>query len=228
MIGTVCLVGQADGATVPFSAAGLAVAAAIAVLPILVIAGTSFIKISVVLAILRSALGAPGVPPTLVLTALSAVLTMFVMAPVASDMTDALATTTQTTRDSGDPYGLARLRHVYNAASPPLLDFLKRNATDGEVAFFADLSGDTAKVDHGFRVLLPAFAVGEIGEAFLMGFLVFLPFLVVDLIVAMVLASLGMPMLSPTTVSLPLKLLLFLAVDGWHVILSGLLVNYGA
>ena len=207
---------------------GFAVAAALAVLPILVIAGTSFLKISVVLAILRSALGAPGVPPTIVLTALSATLTMFVMAPVASEMVDAAQLSSDTVDKPASAHGgWDELKSIYTAVSPPMLDFLKHNASQGEVAFFKTLAGDASE-GEGFRILLPAFAVGEIAEAFLMGVLLFIPFLVVDLIVAMVLASLGMPMLSPTAISLPLKLLLFVAVDGWHVILSGLLVNYGA
>ena len=211
-----------------FSMAGIGVALSLALLPILVIAGTAFLKISVVLAILRSALGAQGVPPTLVLTALSAVLAMFVMAPVASEMGDAIMSLeTDGAGQGADPFGLKQVEALYHAASPPLLEFLRRNTPDGEVAFFADLAAEV-EPEHGFRVLLPAFAVGEIAEAFLIGLLVFLPFLVIDLIVAMVLTSLGMPMLSPLAVSLPLKLLLFVAVDGWHVILSGLLVNYGA
>ncbi len=211
----------------PLCTTGLGVALVLAILPILVIAGTAFIKISVVLAILRSALGAQGVPPTVVLTALSAVLAMFVMAPVVSEMQDAVSVLNEVPEDPPGRLGIGTLEALYYAVSPPLRDFLRRNASDGEVAFFSDLA-DINEEDHGFRVLLPAFAVGEIAEAFLMGFLVYLPFLVIDLIVAMVLASLGMPMLSPTAVSLPLKLLLFVVADGWHVILTGLLVNYGA
>jgi flagellar biosynthetic protein FliP len=153
---------------------------------------------------------------------------MFVMAPVASDMVDAINTSGLMDESSGEKSsGYAQAIALYDVAGPPLLTFLKQNAAEGEVVFFSDLAGEVRE-GAGFRILLPAFAVGEIAEAFLMGFLLFLPFVVVDLIVAMVLSSLGMPMLSPIAVSLPLKLLLFVAVDGWHVILSGLLVNYGA
>lgn len=204
---------------------GIGVAAVLAVVPILIITATSFIKISIVLAILRSALGAPGVPPTVVLTALAAVLTLFIMAPVGQEMIDAVDGVDLSRTQDPDALGIRRARAVFQTASPPLKDFLMANTPQTEVAFFRDLAKDKPDPD-GFRVLLPAFATAEIIEAFLMGVLVFLPFFIVDLIVGAVLLAVGMHMLSPTAVSLPLKLLLFVAVDGWHIILSGLLINY--
>ncbi|MCP4673945.1 MAG: flagellar biosynthetic protein FliP [Deltaproteobacteria bacterium] len=206
----------------------LGVTALLASLPLIIIACTSFIKIALVLAILRSGLGAPGVPPSSVLTVLAAVLSMFVMAPVGAEIIEALelATSTGAAAVANDPLGFSEARALYDAASPPLLDFLRHNAAPSEVEYFNDLLGSSAGAEHGFRVLVPAFTVGEITEAFLIGFLVFLPFLVIDLIVANTLLALGMHMLSPTAISLPLKLLLFISVDGWHVLLSGLLVNY--
>ncbi len=214
-----------DGTSSPLLA-HLGVTAVIAFLPFVVIAGTSFIKIALVLAILRSALGAPGVPPTSVLTALAAVLSMFVMAPVGAEMASALEVVANTPAAANDPLGLAQARQLYESVSPPLLEFLRLNTPSSETAFFVGLAGEIPTPEPGLRVLLPAFAVGEIVEAFLIGFLVFIPFLVIDLIVANALLALGMHMLSPAAISLPLKLLLFVAVDGWHMLLSGILVNY--
>ncbi|MCP4604949.1 MAG: flagellar biosynthetic protein FliP [Proteobacteria bacterium] len=218
------LTANGDGASSLLSHFG--VTAALAFLPFLAIAGTSFIKIALVLSILRSALGAPGVPPTSVLTALAAILSMFIMAPVGAEMADALELTAKGTQVSGDTFGFAQTKALYEAASPPLVDFLHHNTPASEIEFFAGMIGANPTPEPGLRILLPAFAVGEIVEAFLIGFLIFVPFLVIDLIVANTLLALGMHMLSPMAISLPLKLVLFVAVDGWHVLLSGLIINY--
>ncbi len=213
------------GAAEPSIVSNLAIYAVLGLLPVLLIAATSFLKISVVLAILRSALGAPGIPPTAVLTALSAVLTMFIMAPVGAEMAAAVENVDfSASEDRG--LGIEEAKALYSTASPPLVSFLNANTPEEEIRFFGDLAGLPAD-EAGLRVLVPAFATGELIEALLMGFLLFIPFLVIDLIVSIVLLSLGMHMLSPTAVSLPLKLLLFVAVDGWHILVSGLVVNYG-
>ncbi len=226
-IATLSLSVIAQTATASSSSAvtGIGVAAVLAVVPILIITATSFIKISIVLAILRSALGAPGVPPTVVLTALAAVLTLFIMAPVGQEMIDAVEAADLSAVEGQDELGIRRAKTIFYAAGPPLKDFLRANTPQTEVAFFGDLAKDNPDPE-GFRVLLPAFSTAEIIEAFLMGFLVYIPFFIIDLIVGAVLLAVGMHMLSPTAISLPLKLLLFVAVDGWHIILSGLLVNY--
>ncbi len=195
-------------------------------LPFVVIAGTSFMKIAVVLAIVRSALGAPGVPPASVITALAAVLSMFVMAPLGDEMMDALNAAGTLEVEGADPFGFAAVRSLYEATSPPLINFLSLNTPPSEIDFYSSLRGIAPEPNPGLRILLPAFATGEIVEAFMIGFLVFVPFLVIDLIVANTLLALGMHMLSPTSISLPLKLLLFVAVGGWHILLSGLLVTY--
>lgn len=204
----------------------LGVTVSLAFLPVIAIAGTAFIKIALVLAILRSALGAPGVPPTSVLTALAVVLTMFVMGPVSTQMLDCLESITAFGQTTNDPLGIAQARSLYESASGPLLDFLRLNTPDSEIAFFSELSGNPQLPEPGLTIMLPAFAVGEIIEAFLIGFLLFIPFLVIDLIVANTLLALGMHMTQPAAISLPLKLLLFIAVDGWHIVLSGIMVNY--
>ncbi|MDD5305772.1 MAG: EscR/YscR/HrcR family type III secretion system export apparatus protein [Deltaproteobacteria bacterium] len=204
----------------------LGVTALLILVPFVIIAGTSFAKIALVLGILRSALGAPGVPPASVLTAVSVVLSMFVMAPVASEISTSLPTASPAAA-APDPYGIAEARVLYDAASPPLVRFMEANTPRSEIDFFLGLAGEPKGAKPSFTTLLAAFTVNEIAEAFLIGFLVFLPFLVVDLIVANVLLALGLQAMSPTSVSLPLKLLLIVSVGGWRVIASGLVVGYG-
>jgi type III secretion protein R len=160
-----------------------------------------------------------------VLTALAAVLSLFVMAPVGDEMLSAIQSA-EVGPVKEDPWGIESARSLCSAAAPPLMAFLKANTPPSEVDFFLSLAGELPGSEAGFRVLLPAFATGEIVDAFVIGFLIYLPFLVIDLIVSTVLLTLGMHMLSPTGISLPLKLLLFIIVDGWHVLLSGIVVNY--
>ncbi|MDJ0764134.1 MAG: flagellar type III secretion system pore protein FliP [Myxococcota bacterium] len=226
LITTPLLMIAADGGSSAFPIAQFGVTAGITLLPFVAIAGTSFIKIALVLAITRSALGSPSVLPTSVLTALAVILSMFVMAPVASQILTALESASANLPAIQDAFGFAQARALYNAASPPLIDFLRLNTPDAEIDFFSGLANGTAQPNPGLRVLLPAFAVSEVMEAFVIGLLVFVPFLVIDLIVANTLLALGMYMLPPMAIALPLKLLLFIAVDGWHVLLSGLIVNY--
>jgi type III secretory pathway component EscR len=204
-----------------FSAVGGAVL--LAALPLLGIAATSFIKISVVLAILRQALGSPSVPPTSVLTALAAVLSLFVMEPVASDVLAALEAMPPNVPAS---MGLSAASSALEAMTPPISAFLRSNTPEEDVVFFCDIAGVSCEGDPSIRFLLPAFAMAELAKAFMIGVLVYLPFLVVDLLVSAGLLSMGMASLSPLAVSLPLKLLLFVAVDGWRLLLSGLLIGY--
>jgi type III secretion protein R len=217
-----------SGDSTLFSHLGLT--ALLAIAPFAIIAGTSFAKIAVVLGLVRSALGAPGVPPTSVITALAVVLSLGIMAPVASEMADAAEVAAEARgagSGTGDALGIGEARALYDAVSPPMIDFLAANTPDAEVDFFRDLQADGSAPDpRSVRVLLPAFALSEIVEAFLIGFLVLVPFLVVDLVVANALLALGMQSLPPAAVSLPLKLLLFLAVDGWHLLVSGLAISY--
>jgi type III secretion protein R len=207
----------------------LGLTALVAMAPFAIIAGTSFAKIAVVLGLMRSALGAPGVPPASVITALAAVLSIGVMAPVAAEMADAAAAVPRAPAAAAgaDALGIGEARALYDAVSPPLLDFLEANAPDGEVEFFRGLAADGGDADpRSMRVLLPAFALSEIAEAFLIGVLLLIPFVVIDLITGNVLLALGLNALPPAAVSLPLKLMLFLAVDGWHVLVSGLVISY--
>lgn len=198
----------------------------LALLPAALVMLTSFLKIAVVLSIARSALGAPQVPPTSAVTGLALVLTVLVMAPVASRTAELLR---EGPPERGVEASLARL----GRASGPLREFLARFARPDDRAAFLDVArhlsppGAAAPAEDDLAVLAPAFAVSELRRAFTIGFLVFLPFLVVDLVVANVLLALGLNQLSPTSVSLPLKLLLFVAVDGWRLLARALALSYG-
>jgi type III secretion protein R len=200
---------------------------ALALLPAALVTLTSFLKISVVLSVARSALGAPQVPPTTAVTTLALLLTAVVMAPVAEE---ALAAA----RAAPPGGGVARALETARRAAEPLRGFLLRHARPDDRAAFLEAArqlrtGRAAEPGpDDFAVLAPAFVVSELRRAFTVGFLIFLPFLVVDLVVANVLLALGLTQLSPTTVSLPLKLLLFVAVDGWKLLARGLALSYGA
>jgi len=195
-----------------------------AVVPMLLIVGTSFAKTYVVLAIVRNALGAEGIPPAPVVTGLAAVLSIFIMAPVASDMSEAAKKLPPTPKSD---ITLADLGRTAAVVSPPLVDFLKRNTPDSEIAFFSEMARESRTASPGLRILLPAFASAELVEALLMGVLIFVPFLLVDLLVATVLNAMGLANLSTATVAVPMKILLFLAADGWHLLVSALITSYG-
>jgi type III secretion protein R len=196
-----------------------------ALAPVLLVTLTSFLKISVVLSVLRSALGAPQVPPTTAVTGLALVLTLAVMAPVG----EAAWAAARTVPPGGEAGALA----AGARALVPVKGFLARFARADDREVFLDLArrlrpeASPAAVDgDDLAVLAPAFMVSELRRAFTIGFLVFLPFLVVDLVVANVLLALGLTQLSPTAVSLPLKLLLLVAVDGWRLLARGLALAY--
>jgi type III secretion protein R len=207
---------------------------AVALVPVVLVTLTSFLKIAVVLSILRSALGAPQVPPSSAVTGLALVLTLTVMAPVAEASWAAATTHAATTgRDARRPRDGAL--EAGGRALAPLKAFLGRFARADDREAFLDLArrlrppGRAAEAGpDDLAVLAPAFMVSELRRAFTIGFLVFLPFLVVDLVVANVLLALGLTQLSPTSVALPLKLLLLVAVDGWRLLARGLALAYAA
>lgn len=180
---------------------------------------------AVVLSVTRSALGAPQIPPSTAITGLALLLTIVVMSPVA-EQSWKLARAAP----SG---GVDGTFAALTAAAGPVRGFLARFARPDDRQAFLELvrrarpAGERAEVsDADFAVLAPAFMVSELRRAFTIGFLVFLPFLVVDLLVANVLLALGLTQLSPTTVALPFKLLLFVAVDGWKLLARGLVTGY--
>jgi type III secretion protein R len=209
--------------------------AGMSLLPFLLVLMTSFVKIAVVLSIVRNAIGAPQVPPTQVVTGLAFVLSLFVMAPVGQDiytrvqpLLDQARGPAQGSAQTADAIVLAAVQ-----AREPLRGFLAQHAHARDRAMFTDLARrmrrpeDRASVaDTDFLVLTPAFLTSELKEAFSIGFLLFIPFLIVDIVVANVLLSLGMHMLSPQTISLPFKLLLFVLVDGWALLARGLVLGY--
>ena len=192
--------------------------AALSLIPFALLMVTSFVRISVVLSILRSAIGTPSVPPTQVLTGLSLILTIAVMAPTGQRMYDAMKPALGTAADRGkEPLRAFILKHTdpRDRAS-----FLAVTLKMREPAERAEVS------DRDFGVIVPAFVTSELRRAFQIGFLLFIPFLVVDMVIANLLLALGMHMLSPTTVSLPFKLLLFVVADGWTLVIRGLLQSY--
>lgn len=213
----------------------LALLAALSLLPFAFLTCTSFAKMSVVFSILRNALGTGQAPSGTVIAALSALLTLYVMAPVGTEMRTA-ALPSLAAVDFAQPLdasGVDRLLEAGEAAATPLARFLERHAGRKERTLFLDLARRARPADqrasigeHDPLVVMPAFLVTELGEALLIGFLVFVPFLVVDMVVANLLLALGMHMLSPTTVSLPFKLLLFVSVDGFYLLSRALVLGY--
>jgi type III secretion protein R len=201
--------------------------AVLGLLPFALVVLTSFAKIAVVLSLLRTALGTPSVPPATVITTLAAILTIFVMAPVFAALGEQLPGLWQVANDpASDPFVIAA---AAGQAMEPWRQFLAANAGTGELALFAELRGTTLPADvlaTPFTIAAPAFALTELSEAFQMGFLLFLPFLVLDLVVGSVLLGLGMHMLSPSSVALPFKLLLFVAVNGWVLLSRSLVMSY--
>lgn len=187
--------------------------------PSLLVMGTAFTRIIIVLSLLRSAIGAQGTPPNTVLVGLALFLTFFVMQPAMDQAwTAGLQPMTQGT--VGEIEGL-------KLAAEPFHRFMAANARGSDLQLFLGLANMPAPAtpdEAGWRALVPAFMVGELRRAFEMGFLLYLPFLVIDLVVGSVLMSLGMMMVSPNAVSLPFKLIFFVLADGWRLV-SGSLVQ---
>ncbi len=187
------------------------------VLPGILLMMTSFTRIIIVLAILRQALGLQQTPPNQVLIGLALFLSFFVMSPVIAQMN----------ANAIQPYSEGRIgaSEMIKTAGVPLHDFMMKQTRTRDVTMFAEMakSGPYASpADVPWSVALPAFVTSELKTAFQIGFLIFLPFIVIDLVVATVLMSLGMMMLSPTIISLPFKLLLFVLVDGWALTMGSL------
>jgi type III secretion protein R len=203
-----------------------------ALLPFAFMALTSFVKISTVLQIVRGAIGAQNVPSNTVIMALSAALTCVAMAPVANRIVDRAG---PIMLEPNKLETAAFVMTTVNAVREPLRDFLRANASDREKTRFFELARQRyAPYDRGsvarddLVVVIPAFVVTELLEAFALGFALYLPFLVIDLVVGNVLLALGMQMMSPSQVSLPFKLLLFVAIDGWGLLAQALITGYKA
>ena len=203
--------------------------ALVSLLPFVFMTTTAFVKIATTLQIVRSAIGAQGVPSNTMVMALAGALTLLAMAPVG----DKIHERAKPWLEAGKAEDTSQLvPGLVDAVREPMRAFLKANSSPRERARFLDVArksrGNDAAVvsDTDLTVLVPAFMTTELYEAFALGFLVYLPFLVLDLVVANVLLALGMQMLQPTQVSLPFKLLLFVAIDGWGLLARALVTGY--
>ncbi len=194
--------------------------------PSLLVMATAFTRIAIVLSLLRSAIGAQGVPPNPVLIGLALFLTLFVMQPVMED----------SWRNGLVPMMEGRIGEIEGlaASAEPFRKFMASQVHEGDLALFLDLAGlppapENARPDQlPWRALLPAFLVSELKRAFEIGFLIFLPFLVIDMVVASLLMSLGMMMLPPNVVSLPFKLIFFVLIDGWRLVAGSLVQGFAS
>lgn len=189
-------------------------------LPITILTMTSFLRFVIVLSILRTALGTQQVPPAMVIVGLALILTMYTMAPTFTDMFDK----GHYAYEQG-----ASLPTAMMEASEPLKNFMLRQSDQDEVAFFYEIANKKPPAtpeDINLIQAAPAFMISELRTAFQIGFIIFIPFIVLDLVVANILLALGMFMLSPTIISLPFKLLIFIAVDGWGLIIQGLVKSF--
>jgi flagellar biosynthetic protein FliP len=209
------------GTTYSLSLQILALMTGLTLLPSIVLGATSFTRIIIVLSILRQAMGTQQTPPNQVLIAIALFLTFFIMTP----------TLTEINNTALDPYleGELPAKSALSTGSNTLKDFLVKNTRENDLSMFTDLMGDKGYEsyrDIPLTVILPAFITSELKTAFQIGFLLYLPFLVIDMVIASILMSLGMMMLSPMLVALPFKLLLFVLVDGWAMTVGSLVATY--
>jgi flagellar biosynthetic protein FliP len=194
----------------------------LSVAPALLLMMTSFTKIFVVLAMTRNALSLPSIPPNQVLAGLALFLSLFIMAPVLADINTM----------GVQPYldGSLTFTDALNVGSGPLRDFMLANTREEDLALMtraADQPNPESPDAVPLLTLIPAFMISELRAAFIIGFVIFVPFLVIDLVVAAALMSMGMMMLPPVMISLPFKILLFVLVDGWGLIITSLISSYG-
>jgi flagellar biosynthetic protein FliP len=200
----------------------LAIMSMLTILPTLIIMMTSFTRIIVVFAILRQALGLQQTPSNQILLGLAMFLSMFIMMPVFKVMNETAI----------QPYINEQIMplEALEKASIPLREFMLAQIREDDLTLFVRLSGEKniASADETpFHILIPAFVTSELKTAFQMGFMLFIPFLIIDLVVASVLMAMGMMMLSPIIISLPFKIMLFVLVDGWAMVIGTLAASYG-
>ena len=201
--------------------------ALLGLLPFVVIMTTSFVKLIVVLSLIRNALGVQQIPPNIVLHGLALILTIYIMAPVGTAVLDRAEQMTLEGATAGEI--VAQMGDVLE----PFREFLDKHAADEAKVFFTTTAQrlwppemrDTATPDNLF-ILIPAFTLTELKTAFEIGFLIYLPFVAIDLIISNILLAMGMMMVSPMTISLPFKLLLFVLLDGWTQLIQGLVLSY--
>jgi len=193
----------------------------LAVAPALVLMMTSFTRIVIVFHFLRQAMGAAQVPPAQLMIGLALILTFYIMSPALNEAnTKAL-----------QPYmrGEIEQKAAWEEAAKPFKEFMMRQVREKDLALFAQMASDSAPANAGeitMAVLLPAYVVSELRIAFQIGFVIYLPFLIIDMVVSSVLLAMGMMMLPPVTVSLPFKILLFVMVDGWYLLVQSLVASF--
>ena len=195
----------------------------ISLVPALLFTVTGFTRILIVLSFIRTGLGTPTAPPNQVLVGIAFFLTLFVMSPTLKTIK----------HDAYDPLqkGAITQEVALKRAEAPLREFMFNQTRDKDIALFVKLSGDKpsdvkTRRDVPTQVLIPAFIISELKTAFQIGFLIFLPFLIIDLVVSSTLMSMGMMMLPPVFISLPFKILLFILVDGWNLVTSSLVQSF--
>lgn len=194
---------------------------ALVFLPAMLLMMTAFTRIVIVLSLLKQALGTTTVPPSQVIVGLSLFLTFFVMSPVLNQVNDVAVKPLMD--------GQMSMQQALQAGAAPLRDFMLRQTRQEDLALFVKLSGHKAldkPADTPMTLLIPAFVTSELKTAFQIGFVIFIPFLIIDMVVAAVLMSMGMMMLSPVTVSFPLKLMLFVLVGGWDLVIGSLVQSF--
>jgi flagellar biosynthetic protein FliP len=189
--------------------------------PSILVLATSFTRIVIVLSMLRSAIGTPTIPPNQVVIGLSLILTMFIMAPVYKEID----------QKAIKPYLNDQIdqQTAFDQAVEPIRQFMFKQTRSKDISLFLQLGDEPepeSLEDIQTIVLLPAFVISELRVAFTMGFVIYIPFLIIDLVVSSVLLSMGMMMLPPSLVSLPFKLLLFVMVDGWYLVTRSLVMSF--
>ena len=212
---------ETGGSSLSVSLQLLLLMTVLTILPSMVLMMTSFTRIIIVLSILRHALGLQQTPPNQVLVGLSMFLSLFVMQPVFSNIN----------AQAIEPYGKGEIEmaDAVEISGKEFHTFMIRQTRKNDIILFTELAGEkkfAKPADLPFSILLPAFVTSELKTAFQIGFLIFLPFLIIDLVVATSLMSLGMMMLSPTIISMPFKLLLFVIVDGWALTMASLASSF--
>ena len=229
--------------TDPFSL--IIVLVGLSLIPFVAMIATSYLKIVVVMSLIRNALGIQSIPPNMVVNALAMILSFYIMAPVVSESWNVISESQKARASaqvapaavqssSSQVSGIDLSSLDLEKAAEPFRQFLSDHTSPRERAFFVKTAetlwskdGEPAVVDpESFWILLPSFCVSELTKAFQIGFLVYLPFIAIDIIVSNILLAMGMMMVSPVTISLPFKLLLFVMVDGWTLLIQGLVKGY--
>jgi flagellar biosynthetic protein FliP len=193
----------------------------ITILPGLLMVATGFTRILIVLGFVRNALGTPTMPPNQILVGIAFFLSLFVMSPTLS----------QVNEQAIEPYRAKEItqEQALERGLEPIRTFMFKQTRDSDLALFVRLSGEErpkTRADVPTQVLIPAFVISELKTAFQIGFLIFLPFLIIDMVVSATLMGMGMMMLPPVLISLPFKILLFVLVDGWHLVVESLVNSF--